>query len=642
MNEVGLTVFRDGCEVFSADLPLPLELGRQREEDSAAFALQDLGSYFRVAITPADVLSVPREAIRIESTTSSAVLIRNIHRNLSFEIQGEQRSLFPGETVVVTQKTLICLPSGFLISVVLPLGAERSRAVADSGDDSMRTMQTSFLSMGFEEPPASLNEFLNDDSSFDRGKIIVALVNQALEVVQKSAGSDEFLDAAVKSAAQMILLDNAYVILREKGAWRVVSAFSRQHNTSWHHEDEGDAMVLPAGSTQILDRLLRDEQTVVFEPKSYFHTARSSLLLLDRAVASPLIDSKRNVIGALYGDRKLGSDSIDVPIGDLEAALLEVMAGAVAAGILRQREEQARRREEDLRSSMNQFFSPEVLSRLQQNENLLEGRDAEVTVLFCDIRGFSLISERIGPRQTIQWINDVFTTLSQCVLDTDGVLVDYIGDELMAMWGAPDRQVDHAARACQAALAMVGQIEPIRERWREITPGHFGIGIGVNTGMAQVGNTGSSLKFKYGPLGNTVNIASRIQGMTKQFGVTTLVSESTLASVLSNPFNPTDSADVNLQFRRIAEVQPVGVQSHLLIHQLASDPNARWVELRDRYEQALSAYVNGEPTQSAGELIKLVASFPEDEPSLLLLQRVVDSIAAKGTKIDHVIRLQRK
>ncbi|MCM2374919.1 adenylate/guanylate cyclase domain-containing protein [Aporhodopirellula aestuarii] len=642
MNEVALTVYRDGRQVFTGNLPLPLELGRLREEDSGPFSLQDLGSYFRVAITPADVLSVPREAIRIEGGPSGVVLIRNVHRTLSFELQGEQRYLFPGETVVVSRVSQISLPSGFEVSVAVLSGSERMASKADDDDDSMRTMQGAFSSVELEEAPASLNAFLNDDASVDRGKIIVALVNQALEVVQKSAGSDEFLDAAVKSAAQMISLDNAYVILRDGSNWRVVSANSRQQNTSWQQDEAGDTMVLPAGSTQILSRLLRDEQTVVFEPKSFMYTAGSSLLLLDRAVASPLMDADRNIMGALYGDRKLGSDSADVPIGDLEAALLEVMAGAVSAGILRQREEQARRREEHLRSSMNQFFSPEVLSRLQQNENLLEGRDAEVTVLFCDIRGFSLISERIGPRQTIQWINDVFTTLSQCVLDTDGVLVDYIGDELMAMWGAPDEQIDHAARACQAALAMVGQIEPIRERWKEITPNRFGIGIGVNTGMAQVGNTGSLLKFKYGPLGNTVNIASRIQGMTKQFGVTTLVSESTLASVRSNPYQAIEGESVNLQFRRIAEVQPVGVQSHLLIHQLASNPNASWTELRDRYEQALSAYCDGQPTQSAAELIKLVANFPDDEPSLLLLQRVVDSIAAKNTEVDHVIRLVRK
>ncbi|EMI55875.1 adenylate/guanylate cyclase [Rhodopirellula sallentina SM41] len=606
------------------------------------YAVQDLGGRYRVAITPSDVLSVPREALLVESEPGG-IRIRNIHRNLTFEIGTPPRPFVPGEKFACMQSVMLELPSGFTLSFDVPTSVIAAMPDPDDNDDTLRTMQCSFDESEAAEEPASLNAFLQDEQSVDRGKMIVGLVNKALEVVQKSAGSDEFLETAAKSAAQMILLDNAYVILRDESTWRVVSSYSRQQDSSWMQEDQEDlAMDLPVGSTQILARLLRDRQTVVFEPKSYLHTAGSSLLLLDRAVASPLLDAERNIIGVLYGDRKLASDSNDVPIGDLEAALLEVMAGAVSAGILREREEQGRRREQELRSSMNQFFSPEVLSRLQKNENLLEGRDAEVTVLFCDIRGFSLISERIGPRKTIQWINDVFTTLSQCVLDTDGVLVDYIGDELMAMWGAPDVQSDHAARACCAALAMVSQIETIRERWKQVTPERFGIGIGINTGMAQVGNTGSSIKFKYGPLGNTVNIASRIQGMTKQFGVTTLVSGSTQESVMGNPLRTAGNVYTNLQFRRIAEVQPVGVTSHLLIHQLSSDPNIGWVEMRDRYEQALNAYCQGRSTQAAAELIDLVAAFPEDEPSLLLLQRVVDSIAAKESKIDTVIRLQRK
>ncbi len=143
----------------------------------------------------------------------------------------------------------------------------------------------------------------------------------------------------------------------------------------------------------------------------------------------------------------------------------------------------------------------------------------------------------------------------------DGVLVDYVGDELMAMWGAPGEQLDHAERACMAACDMLAKIEPLRERWQEITPDGFGFGIGINTGQARVGNTGSKIKFKYGPLGNVVNVASRVQGVTKQAGVRALITGSTAAAIAGKSF----------ELRRLSLVNLVGIKEPFMLHQLAHD-----------------------------------------------------------------------
>src|SRR5204863_6773170 len=94
-----------------------------------------------------------------------------------------------------------------------------------------------------------------------------------------------------------------------------------------------------------------------------------------------------------------------------------------------------------------QFFGTELACQLCQEPDLLEGREAEVTLLFCDVRGFSRVSEKLGPAGTVRWIFDVMGDLSKCVLDEGGVLVDYVGDELMAMWGAPQEQPDQSERA---------------------------------------------------------------------------------------------------------------------------------------------------------------------------------------------------
>lgn len=649
MNRVQISIIRESEQLFVDEFSLPLELGRQQQEDSALYCLQDLGTTFRVAIIAPDILAVPRHVVRIENGVDGGMLVRNIHRAFAFDVHMPSEAmhcqkLSPGQCVAVEPSCRLILPAGFELKIV-PVAPTVERPADgigynhSDGSANMRTMTGSLSDLQLEQSNANLTRFLKNESADDRGKIVVTLVNQALVVVQKAAGSDEFLDAAVQSTARMISLDNTYVILREGSQWTIVSSYCREHNSSWRREDESDddAVAMPPGSRQMLARLLASGETLICEPSNAIHSIGSSLLSLDRAVVSPLFDADRNIIGALYGDRKFVDDTIDQPIGDLEAALLEVMAGAVSAGILRLREEKARMREQSLRASMNQFFSEKVLERLQQNENLLQGRDATVTVLFCDIRGFSAISERAGPQRTIEWINDVLTRLSQCVLDTDGVLVDYIGDELMAMWGAPDDQPDHALRACQAAHAMVSQLDAIRERWRDITPDHFGIGIGINTGDAQVGNTGSQQKFKYGPLGSAVNIASRIQGMTKQFGVVTLISDSTVEHLSqSEPI-----ANHHLHQRLIAEVQPVGMQTNLKIHEMVGDPDPRWLDVSTRYEKAWAFFCDHQFTRCASELVALIEVCPEDQPSLLLLQRAVEALKKDGQH-DPVVRLKQK
>jgi adenylate cyclase len=142
--------------------------------------------------------------------------------------------------------------------------------------------------------------------------------------------------------------------------------------------------------------------------------------------------------------------------------VVELIASQVAHALARLEQEQVALK---ARIQFEQFFIPELARELEASPSLLDGREAEVTVLFCDIRGFSTVSHRIGPRQTMAWINDVLDILSACVVEHRGVLVDYIGDELMAMWGAPEQSNDHAERACSAALDMIQRLAVIDEKW---------------------------------------------------------------------------------------------------------------------------------------------------------------------------------
>ncbi|MDF1659877.1 MAG: response regulator, partial [Verrucomicrobiales bacterium] len=184
-----------------------------------------------------------------------------------------------------------------------------------------------------------------------------------------------------------------------------------------------------------------------------------------------------------------------------------------------------------------QHFTPELARELARNPDpmKMQARQAEVSVLFCDIRGFSTISERLGPSQTIDWLSGVMGEFSTIVIELGGVLVDYTGDELMALWGAPNRQPNHAELACRAALEIMASLPKLNEKWGELVGAETSVGIGVNTGEALVGNVGTHRKFKYGPLGTAVNLASRVQGATKYLKTSLLITGET-ASQLPDHF----------------------------------------------------------------------------------------------------------
>ncbi|MBV8557352.1 MAG: adenylate/guanylate cyclase domain-containing protein, partial [Planctomycetaceae bacterium] len=287
----------------------------------------------------------------------------------------------------------------------------------------------------------------------------------------------------------------------------------------------------------------------------------------------------------------------------------ELLASGVAAGLARIEQEKAALA---ARVQFEQFFTPALAQELAVRPDLLNGRDLEVTMLFCDIRGFSRISGRLGPSGTVAWISDVMAVLSDCVDAHQGVLVDYIGDELIAMWGAPKEEPRQAQLACSAALEMLHKLGGLNARWKSTLGEEMSIGIGVNTGRAQVGNTGSPRKFKYGALGPTVNLASRVEGATKYLKTKLLIT-STTQNQLEGCF-PT---------RRLCKVEVVNIAEPVDLYELAPPGQPGWAELQQSYERGLTAFEGREFRSAAQILGNLLSEHPDDGPSLVLLSRAV-------------------
>ena len=165
------------------------------------------------------------------------------------------------------------------------------------------------------------------------------------------------------------------------------------------------------------------------------------------------------------------------------------------------------------------------------DEVSLGGSRKEITVFFSDIRGFTAISETISPEELVTIINEYFNLMSRVILEYKGTIDKYIGDAIMAFWGAPLTLEDHAYYACLTALEQKRKLLILQKSWEKRQLPHIDIGIGLNSGYAVVGNMGSSYRMEYTCMGDTVNLASRLEGLNKSYGTSIIISENTYEKV---------------------------------------------------------------------------------------------------------------
>lgn len=175
------------------------------------------------------------------------------------------------------------------------------------------------------------------------------------------------------------------------------------------------------------------------------------------------------------------------------------------------------------------YVSPQVAQQLKRNPQqlALSGTEKELTILFSDIRGFTSISEQMTALRLGRFMNAYLTAMSREILAKQGTVDKFIGDAIMAIWGAPLDDDDHAAHGVAAALGMVERLRALQPGWEAEGLPRIEIGIGINSGVASVGNFGSEERFDYTVIGDNVNLASRLEGLTKLYGVPILISEAT-------------------------------------------------------------------------------------------------------------------
>jgi len=182
-----------------------------------------------------------------------------------------------------------------------------------------------------------------------------------------------------------------------------------------------------------------------------------------------------------------------------------------------------------LRKAFSTYLSPDLVATIAKNPDSLKlgGEKRNISVLFSDIRGFTTLSEGLTPEELVSLLNRYLSPMTSIVMEERGTLDKFIGDAVMAFFNAPLEVPDHAAKACQSALRMLHELKKLNVLLKADGLPEITIGIGIHTGEAVVGNMGADIRFDYTAIGDSVNLASRLEGLTKQYGVSIIVSEET-------------------------------------------------------------------------------------------------------------------
>ena len=294
----------------------------------------------------------------------------------------------------------------------------------------------------------------------------------------------------------------------------------------------------------------------------------------------------------------------------LDPSYPALVLGFLTAGITLYTYNTAEAQRSQIRSAFGQYLAPEFVEQLAQSPEklVLGGEEREMTILFSDVRGFTAISEsyKDDPQGLTSLMNRLLTPLTNAIVGHEGTIDKYIGDAVMAFWNAPLSVPNHEVNACAGALAMINCLEALNRERREAAASAgqlflpFHIGIGINTGRCVVGNLGSDLRFNYSVLGDPVNVASRLEGQTKYYGVPIIIGSRT-ADKAKEQF-----ALLELDLIAVkGKTEPQTIYALLGREEIAGD--ARFQELRKLYSTMLYCY-RSRDWEGALEAIELCQS----------------------------------
>jgi adenylate cyclase len=288
-----------------------------------------------------------------------------------------------------------------------------------------------------------------------------------------------------------------------------------------------------------------------------FNSGSVQLQSVRGAICTPLLASKERVLGALYVDTLTASR----PFSEDDATLLFAFAGLAAAAISKARLAEEVALESQVRANFERFFAPGVAARIAKQRGSIDvgGERVAATVLFSDIRHFTALAERMRPEEISTLLTAYFSEMVDIVFEHGGTLDKFIGDSLLAVWGAPLATPGDADRALAAAFAMQRRLETLNPLWERAGQPRLSIGIGLNYGDVFAGYLGSDRRLEYTVLGDTVNVASRLCGNAA--GGEILLTQSVVSQLATRP-----------SIEAVPEIRLKGKQQAVAVYRIVGDP----------------------------------------------------------------------
>ena len=275
------------------------------------------------------------------------------------------------------------------------------------------------------------------------------------------------------------------------------------------------------------------------------------------------------------------------------------------------------REKKKIRGAFQYYLTASVINELLKDPTKLKlgGDKKDLTVMFSDIRGFTTISEKLTPEELVHLLNEYLTAMTDIVFKYEGLLDKYIGDAIMAVFGAPVDQPDHAMRSCRTALEMMATLKGLQQKWAAEGRPFVDIGVGINSGDMVVGNMGSNMRFDYTVMGDNVNLSSRLEGINKEYGTHIVISEFTYEVVKEEVF-----------CRELDAVRVKGKKLPVKIYELICERKdaAEHEEYIGRFHAGLAHYKAARWDEGIAAFKSVLEIRPDDPPAKLYIQRCQD------------------
>jgi adenylate cyclase len=395
-------------------------------------------------------------------------------------------------------------------------GATIVRSIAAAGADPIAALGRHSGSI------KAVMEGATDPADKDRQKLAILL--EVSKGLTRATDVDALLRKVADFAFEILEADRCAILLLDDHS-NLMTKISRDKRGA------DAAQAVP----QSIARMAIDEKAAIVSENAGEDTRFTGQSILMQRVRSamcvPLIGSENKPLGVLYVDNYMSTHQFGEPDVDFAIAFAGIAAVAIENGQFSDKI----RQQALVRSNFERFFTPHLAARIANSADAVKlgGDKRRVAVLFSDIRGFTALSETMNPDDMARLLTEYFSEMVDCVFRHAGTLDKFIGDAVMAQWGAPLGETDDADRAMSAAMDMMEALDKLNEHWTQQHRPTLQIGIGLNIGDAFAGNIGSERRLEYTVIGDTVNTASRLCGVAAPGEI--LVSEAFKRSLVTPP-----------------------------------------------------------------------------------------------------------